>query len=247
MVVATPVIRYSSRARRPRRIGLVAILTPHDQLGHEVVVVLAHPRGGLDPAIDADTGAAWFPIVDDLTWRWKKTAQGVLGIDPELDRVPTRLDRVEVDALALGDPKLPCHQIETGDHLGDRVFHLETGVHLEEVDSPDSGSNRNSTVPALTYPQERPAARAASARAVALLGGHARGGGLLDQLLVSSLHGAIALPEEDTVAGRVEEDLGLDVTGARQVFLDINLGASEVGVGFSPGPIESAQRARRHR
>src|SRR3546814_13780772 len=36
--------------------------------------------------------------------------------------------------LALGDADLLAHQIEPGDHLGDRMFDLKPGVHLDEVE-----------------------------------------------------------------------------------------------------------------
>ena len=34
--------------------------------------------------------------------------------------------------LACGDAQLPLHQIQAGDRFGDRMFHLQTGVHLHE-------------------------------------------------------------------------------------------------------------------
>jgi hypothetical protein len=35
--------------------------------------------------------------------------------------------------LARGDPELLLHEVEPGDHLGDRVLHLNPAVHLHEV------------------------------------------------------------------------------------------------------------------
>ena len=40
----------------------------------------------------------------------------------------------EVERLARGDADLPGDEVEAGDQLGDRVLHLEAGVHLEEVE-----------------------------------------------------------------------------------------------------------------
>ena len=42
--------------------------------------------------------------------------------------------RVEVEAFARGDPDLPLHQVDAGDHLGDRMLHLDARVHLEEIE-----------------------------------------------------------------------------------------------------------------
>ena len=40
----------------------------------------------------------------------------------------------ERERLTHGDAQLFTHEIDPRDHLRDRVFHLETGVHLKEVD-----------------------------------------------------------------------------------------------------------------
>ena len=36
--------------------------------------------------------------------------------------------------LAAGDSDLPFDEVQAGDHLGDRMLHLQAGVHLEEVE-----------------------------------------------------------------------------------------------------------------
>ena len=56
--------------------------------------------------------------------------------------------------LARGHAQLPLHQVEAGDHLGDRMLDLQPGVHLHEPDavglSPAEASAMNSMVPAPT-------------------------------------------------------------------------------------------------
>ena len=54
-MVATPVISNSLRARRARADGGRPVGPPNDQLGHQVVVVLADPGLGADPAVDAES------------------------------------------------------------------------------------------------------------------------------------------------------------------------------------------------
>ena len=44
--------------------------------------------------------------------------------------------RIERQPFAAGDPDLPAHEIDPGHHLGDRMLHLEAGVHLEKVERP---------------------------------------------------------------------------------------------------------------
>jgi hypothetical protein len=58
-------------------------------------------------------------------------------------RVDARFDGVAVDGqfvlllrqrLAGGHAQLPFHQVGAGDHLGHRMFDLQAGVHLHEVE-----------------------------------------------------------------------------------------------------------------
>ena len=59
----------------------------------------------------------------------------ILGVDPALDRVPAEHDVLLRDGQLSprGDEDLLPHEVEARDHLGDRVLHLDPGVHLEEV------------------------------------------------------------------------------------------------------------------
>ena len=41
----------------------------------------------------------------------------------------------EGQPLSGGDADLPLHQVQPGDQLGDRVLHLQAGVHLQEVEA----------------------------------------------------------------------------------------------------------------
>ena len=43
-------------------------------------------------------------------------------------------DGIEIEPLAARDADLPAHQIDAGDHLGDRMLDLQPRVHLEEVE-----------------------------------------------------------------------------------------------------------------
>ncbi len=134
--------------------------------------------------------------------------------------------------LAGGDPELLMHQVDSRHHLGDRVLDLQPGVHLEEVEV------------ALGVDQELDRAGPfvvggfghgdrGLAERLALPAREDTGGRLLDELLVAALNRAVAFAQEDTLAVRVEEDLRFDVAGAVQVFLDVDLGGPEVGVGLA--------------
>ena len=92
----------------------------------------------------------------------------------------------ERQRLAGGDANLRLDQVDAGDHLGHRVLDLDAGVDLDEVevvvwidDELDRAGVRVAGL--LDQPHGRFAHR------LALLGGQARGGAFLDQLLVAAL------------------------------------------------------------
>ena len=66
-----------------------------------------------------------------------EVARGVLGVEAGLDRVAGAADVVLAggQGLAGGDPELPFHQVEAGDRFGDRMLHLQAGVHLQEEEA----------------------------------------------------------------------------------------------------------------
>ena len=128
--------------------------------------------------------------------------------------------------------QLELHQVEAGDHLRDRVLHLEPGVHLEEEGL------------ALSVHQELEGAGVAVAgasgqghrhlpHARAQLCAHERRRALLEHLLVAPLQRALPLEEVDGVAVRVGQHLDLDVAGSVDDLLEIDGGVPEGAQGFA--------------
>jgi hypothetical protein len=60
---------------------------------------------------------------------------GILGVDPELDRVAAHRDvrLAEPERFAGGDAHLHRDHVDPGEHLRDRVLHLDPAVDLDEV------------------------------------------------------------------------------------------------------------------
>ncbi len=89
-----------------------------DRLALLVAGVQPHARPG-----------RWVPA-GQRAGRRQEVAAAVLGVDAELDRVPTH-DRVVVSQrLAVGDAQLFPDQVDAGDLLGHRVLDLQAGVDL---------------------------------------------------------------------------------------------------------------------
>jgi hypothetical protein len=158
---------------------------------------------------------------------WKLRA-GVLGVHAALDHVPAQRHLV---GTVIGSPgghaDLLLHEVHAGEHLGDRVLHLDARVHLHEVERPvlveeHLDRPRAHVVDGLgaAHRRPRPSPRAGSG----VITGARR---LLHELLVAALHRAVALAQVDHAAVRVAEDLELDVPRAREVLLDVHVAVAE--------------------
>ena len=134
---------------------------------------------------------------------------------------------VMLQRLARRDADLLLHEVDAGEHLGDRMLDLDARVHLHEVERAvlveqhlDRARRRRSRSPS----RQRTAASPIRSRSVRR---QRRARRFLDQLLVAALHRAVALAQVDDVAVRVAQDLELDVARAREVLLDVDLAVAE--------------------
>ncbi len=137
--------------------------------------------------------------------------------------------------FSAGHADLPFDEIDAGDHLGDGVLDLQAGVHLEEeelavlVDELD----RAGVVVAdgLGHLDGR------RAHGIFDTAAPSRTPGLLDQLLVTALGGAVAGADPHHVAVLVADDLHLDVARPREVALDVDLVAAEERLRLALGAV----------
>ena len=137
MVVRIPTTSYSASARRIRASACGAVVAPGDQLRDQRVVVDRDLAALGGAAVVADARALRHPQAGDAARRRQEAGVGILGVDAALDGVAARREQrlgIEREPLAPRDPDLPLHQVDAGDHLGDRMLDLQPGVHLEEVE-----------------------------------------------------------------------------------------------------------------
>ena len=106
------------------------------------------------------------------------------------------------------------------------MLDLEPGVDLQEADRAVLADQELAGAGAdvLRLAQDR---LGRGVEALDLVGGEVRRGGLLDQLLVAPLQGAVAGRDHDDVAVLVGQALGLDVARLVEVPLDEALAATE--------------------
>jgi hypothetical protein len=178
----------------------------------------------------------------DLTGIGGEALGGILGSDTTLDGETASGDAVLSQTQLLksgtsGDLNLGSDDIDTSDLLSDSVLNLDTRVDLNEV------------VAVLLVDQELGGTGVAvldglgqsngiSQDLVADIDGEVLGGSNLDDLLVTTLDGAVTLEQVDNVALVVTEQLDLNVLGLVEEALDEDSTVAEGGLGLGGGTLK---------
>src|SRR2546421_9185764 len=112
------------------------IFVPNRKLAEQGVVERRHRGARLDEGVQPDTGPQWRPEARDLAGCGREVAGGILGVDPDLDRVAaTRCAARRREGLTGGDPHLLAHEVDAGHQLRYRMLDLEARVQLNEVEA----------------------------------------------------------------------------------------------------------------
>src|SRR5690554_2339494 len=214
-----------------------------DELGNHGVVIGRHHVAGEHMRIHAHARTARRMPVGNAA-RAGRELERVFGIDAALDGVPAKLDvaLAQGELLAGGNQDLLLHQVDAGDHFGHGMFDLYAGVHLDKEEL-------------AVFVQELEGSRAAVAHLAAgfrtaladafdQAACDARCRGLFYDLLVASLHGAVALAQPDSVAAPICKHLNLDMARVLEELLHIDFGIIEGGTGFITSHGHSAQQCR---
>ena len=137
------------------------------------------------------------------------------------------------EALALGDEDLRTHDVDAGDLFGDRVFHLHTRVHFDEVELARVHIHEEFDGARAFIVHMGTDFAAQLTNLCALFVGEVWGRGAFNHFLVAALHRTIAFIKVVDIALLVAQDLNLDVTGAGDHFLEIALAIAKSGFGFA--------------
>jgi hypothetical protein len=116
------------------------------------------------------------------------------------------------------DSQLPLDEIEPGDHLGDRMLDLQSGVHFHEEKLAVRGSDEFHR-PRADVAHRFRGGDGGRADFPAALFAHSWGGGFLEHFLVAALHRAIPLEQVQHVAVRVAEHLHFDMPRPLEILL----------------------------
>ena len=186
------------------------VRAPDDDLGEHRIVERGDFGAGLDPGVD--------PCVRGKHHLGQETRAGLeigvrdFGIEPDLHRGTNwRRGPGGDDVFACRLPDHPFNEVDAEHRLGHRMFDLQPGVDLEEIeivarrviDEFDRAGG------GIAYGLAKLDSRGMEARAGGV--GKSGGRGFLDHLLVAALQRAIAFAEGDDAALAVAENLHFDV------------------------------------
>ena len=201
-------------------------------------------RTGYTGAVEANAEAGGGAVGGDPPVVRDEAVERVLGGDPALHRVAAQrelaLRRAGVvglfpDGAAFGDADLGPHEVDAGHLLGDGVLHLDARIDLDEVEAPGV-----EIVQELHRARVEVVGRAGDGERVAgelipLRRRKAGGRRALHDLLVAPLHRAVALEEVDGLAVQIRQNLDLQVAGATDEALEVDVVLAEGGVRLAPG------------
>ena len=105
----------------------------HDQLADQAVVIGRDRIAAVQGRIHPHTQAAGRVKDLDPTGARRKIGQ-TFGVDAHFDGMAVDLQLVlgEGQRQSRSNADLFAHKVDAKDRFGDRVFHLQTGVHLDE-------------------------------------------------------------------------------------------------------------------
>src|SRR5438477_117985 len=106
---------------------LGAVTAVDDELGDERVVVRWHVRARAEARIDTHAGPSRRNPPRDAPGVRNELPDGVLSVDPHLDRVasPRHVVLLEAELKPRRNPDLLLDQVDSCHGLGDRMFHLQ--------------------------------------------------------------------------------------------------------------------------
>ncbi len=217
-----------------------------DELGEHGIVVERYRPAFVHAHVLTNAGAGGCDQPRDGAGRGKEVVVRILGIHTAFQRMSAELyvGLSEGELLPRGHAKLQLHQVQAGDHLGDRVLHLQPGVHLQKVEVPVGVHQELDCAGVGVAGRFRdPHGRLAHLATHGLV--HDGRGRLFDDLLVAALHRALTLAEVDHVAVLIAEYLHLHVPRLQDRLLDVDLAIAEGAQRFTAGGVVGIAEVRR--
>ena len=128
---------------------------------------------------------------------------------------------------------LAAHQVDSGDHFGDRMFHLNARIDLDKIKIAGVGILQKLDRSGRSIADRPSDLQGRLAQIQPLCFGEEGGGCPLHDLLIASLHGAVALVQMHQIAVRITQNLHFDVSRAANQLLEIDLILAECRLGLA--------------
>ena len=138
------------------------------------------------------------------------------------------------DCGTFRDADLRLDDVDAGDHFGHRVLDLDARIDFDEIELAGVCVLQELDGAGIEVPDGAPDAQAEFAEFKPLRFVEENGRRALDDLLVATLHRAVALVEVHQVAVLVAEDLHFDVARAPHQLLEVDLVVAEGGFRLTP-------------
>ena len=220
--------------------GLQACGTPGAQFRDHGIVEHRHFATFVNAAVITNAWPRGRSQEADLAGTGHEILVRIFGVDAALHGPAIELDFAlgEGQFLAASHQNLPFHQVKTRDPFGNRMLHLQSRVHLQEVEiavriCQEFHGTRTHVLHGPRHFQ----------RSLAHGGAHLwrdmGTGGLLDDFLVPPLNGAFAFPHVDVITVLISEDLNLDVPGLVNRFFDVDAVITKGRKRLAPGTGQS--------
>src|ERR1700688_1351321 len=168
----------------------------------------------------------------------------MLSVDAAFDGMSPVFNRSRDDAVesfARGDSQLRFHQIDVRHHFSDRVLHLYTRVHLNEVKLAVFIHQKfNGSCIHIADFGTRSLENAADLRPQ--FGAYLHGRRFFDQLLMAALDAAFALAEADDVAVLIGQYLEFDVARPLDELLHVEIAVAKGGSGLGRSLLEKRRQ-----
>src|SRR6266481_10027631 len=227
--------------------GFRPVLAKRDELGNERVIVGRDHSFGISRGIHAHAETSGHMESLDPAGGRRELFR-MLGIDAALNGVSALAFTVNpgnylTDFGASRQQDLRFHQINAGDHLGDRMLDLDSRIHLNKVQAAvfihqelyGAGVD-------VTNFRERLFQLLSDICAHGL--GHARGRRFFQQFLVTPLNAAFALAQADHVAMGVSQHLKFNMARALNELLHVKIAVAEGCGSFRLGRVEQRLKFR---
>ncbi|CAH0326646.1 hypothetical protein SRABI106_04729 [Rahnella aquatilis] len=199
----------------------------HNQLGDHRVVKRRHFTAGRDPAIDADVfGEKHF---GQHAGAWLEILQRIFCVNTHFHRRALRgfFHCWPVRRFTGGDVQHAFEQVQTGDHFGDRMLNLQTGVYFEKIKFVARGVidkfNRTGAAVVHRFAELHGGAMQCFAAGLRQI----RRRGFFHHFLIAALQRTVTLAEGHHAAFAVAENLHFNVAGAIDKAFQKHTGITE--------------------